>query len=110
MKTYVLALDLKDDNKLIEEYEAYHKNVWPEVLSSIRESGIQDMKIYRAGTRLVMQMVVDESFSFEKKAAADEGNDKVQQWEALMWKYQEQLPGSKPSEKWILMDEIFSLT
>ena len=109
MKTYVLALDLKQDPTLIKEYEAYHKKVWPEVLQSIKESGILDMHIYRAGTRLMMQMEVDDSFSFEKKAAADAANAKVQEWEELMWKYQQQLPGSAPSEKWVLMEEIFAL-
>jgi L-rhamnose mutarotase len=31
MKRYVLALDLKDDVTLIQEYEEYHRAVWPEV-------------------------------------------------------------------------------
>ena len=109
MRTYVLALDLQDDEALIKEYEAQHKKVWPEVLQSIRESGIQDMRIYRAGNRLMMLMEVDDSFSFESKAAADSANAKVQAWEELMWKYQQRLPGSLPEEKWVLMEEIFSL-
>lgn len=31
--THYLTLDLVDDPLLIAEYEAYHKNVWPEVKS-----------------------------------------------------------------------------
>lgn len=109
MRTYALALDLKDDPALIREYEAYHKNVWPEVLASIKESGIQSMQIYRTGNRLFMQMIVNDRFSFEKKAAADNANPKVIEWEELMWKYQQGLPGAAPGQKWILMEEIFSL-
>lgn len=109
MRTYALALDLKDDPALIREYEAYHTNVWPEVLASIKESGIQFMQIYRTGNRLFMQMTVNEDFSFEKKAAADNANPKVIEWEELMWKYQQGLPGAAPGQKWILMEEIFSL-
>jgi L-rhamnose mutarotase len=56
-----------------------------------------------------MIMEVNEEFNFEKKTAADAANDKVQQWENLMWKYQQAIPGSKPGEKWILMNKIFSL-
>jgi len=26
-----------------------------------------------------------------------------------MWKYQQSLPGSKPGEKWMMMDKIFTL-
>jgi L-rhamnose mutarotase len=32
----------------------------------------------------------------------------VQEWEALMWKYQQALPKVKPGEKWMLMDRIFT--
>ncbi len=109
MKRYCLALDLKDDVALIAEYETYHQNVWPEILQSIKESGIEHMDIYRTGNRLFMIMEVNEQFSFERKAAADAANEKVQEWETLMWKYQQGLPGSKPGEKWTLMNNIFSI-
>lgn len=108
MKTYILALDLRDDPRLIAEYEAWHREVWPEVLDSIRESGILSMAIYRTGNRLCMIMQVEDDFSFEKKGAMDTANAKVQEWEELMWKYQQALPGSKPGEKWVLMEPVFS--
>jgi L-rhamnose mutarotase len=109
MKQYCLALDLKDDAVLIAEYEAYHRAVWPEILASIKEAGIGQMEIYRTGNRLFMIMKTEDDFSFESKSATDNANEKVQEWEQLMWKYQQALPGSKPGEKWILMDKIFSL-
>ena len=108
MKRYCLALDLKDDAALIAEYEEHHRKVWPEILQSIRSAGVQQVEIYRANNRLFMIMETDDSFSFEKKEAMDAANAKVQEWETLMWKYQKALPGSKPGEKWILMDRIFS--
>ena len=39
-----------------------------------------------------MIMETNDDFSFEKKAKADAGNEKVQEWEKLMWKYQQALP------------------
>ena len=107
MKRHCLALDLKDDAALIAEYEAYHKNVWPEILASISGSGIEQMEIYRTGNRLFMIMEVNDSFSFEAKGKADAANVKVQEWEMLMWKYQQALPLAKPGEKWMLMEKIF---
>jgi len=109
MKRYCLALDLKDDPALIAEYEAYHRRVWPEVIESISKSGIITMEIYRTGNRLFMIMETEEGFTFEKKAAADKSNSRVQEWEQLMWKYQQALPGAAPGEKWMLMKKIFSL-
>lgn len=108
-KRYCLAVDLKDDKQLIAEYEAYHQKVWPEIEKSIKDAGILEMEIYRTGNRLFMIMEVNSTFSFEKKGAADAANPVVQQWEELMWKYQQALPGSRPGEKWILMDKIFSI-
>jgi L-rhamnose mutarotase len=109
MKQYCFALDLIDDAALIAAYEAHHKAVWPEVLAGITNAGIKEMEIYRTGNRLFMIIKAVDDFSFEKKSARDEGNKKVQEWEALMWKYQQALPGSRPGEKWLLMDKIFSL-
>lgn len=109
MKRYCLALDLIDDDTLIAQYEEHHKNVWPEIIASIQNSGIMQLQIYRTGNRLCMLMEVNESFSFTEKAKADNANPKVQEWESLMWKYQQAIPLSKPGEKWRLMEKIFDL-
>ncbi len=109
MKRYCFALDLKNDPDLIAEYEKYHEQIWPEIYRSIVDSGITGMQIYRTGNRLFMIMETEDHFSFEEKARMDAGNDKVAQWEALMWKYQQALPGALPGEKWALMKPIFNL-
>lgn len=107
MKRYCLTLDLKNDPQLIEEYKAHHSRVWPEVIESIETSGIHNMEIYLQGNRLCMLVEAEDTFSFDEKAARDKANPKVQQWEELMWKYQQALPLAKPGEKWKLMDKIF---
>lgn len=106
---YCLALDLKNDPKLIAEYEEHHRKVWPAILQSIKESGIENLEIYRVENRLFMIMEVNEHFSFEKKKSTDDANETVQQWEELMWNYQQALPSAKRGEKWILMEKIFQL-
>lgn len=111
MIRYVLALDLVDDEKLISEYEDWHKaeNGWPEIKASITNAGIIDMQIYRTGNRLFMLMETEDWFSFEEKAKMDFDNPKVQELEKLMWKFQQPLPWAKDGEKWILMKNIFNL-
>jgi len=111
MKRYCLALDLKDDEALIAEYERWHKaeNGWPEIKKSIMDADITDMEIYRTGNRLFMIMEVGDNFSAEVKAKNDKDNPKVQEWEQLMWKFQQPLPWAKADEKWVLMDRIFKL-
>jgi L-rhamnose mutarotase len=109
MKRFCLALDLKDNPSLIKEYEEYHQKVWPEILKSIKDAGIREMEIYRINNRLFMIMETNEDFTFEQKRNVDEANEKVQEWEQLMWNYQQAVPGSKPGEKWRLMERIFLL-
>lgn len=111
MKRHCLALDLKDDPRLIEEYEYWHKseNGWPEVRKSILDAGIVGMEIYRTGNRLMMIMETNDGYDETAKAASDAANPKVQEWEQLMWKFQQPLPWAKEGEKWVLMDQIFQL-
>ncbi len=106
---YCLALDLKDDPALIAAYEDWHRKVWPEIIASIKDAGITVLDIYRTGNRLFMILEGDDSFSFERKGAMDASNPKVQEWETLMWQFQQPLPWAKEGEKWILMDKIFEL-
>ena len=106
---YCLALDLKNDAVLIAEYEAWHREIWPEIRKSILDAGITDMEIYRLEDRLFMIMETTADYDGERKAAMDAANPMVQKWEELMWKYQSPVPGGQPGEKWRLMTRIFSL-
>ena len=108
-RRFCLALDLRNDSHAIAEYDRYHSAVWPEVLQSLRDAGIENMEIYRIENRLFMIMEVADSFSFEAKKAADLGNAVVQKWEDLMWKFQQPLRSAKPGEKWLLTTRVFSL-
>lgn len=106
---YCFALDLKNDPVLIAEYEQYHEAIWPEIRQSMYEAGISGMEIYRVENRMVLLMDTSDDFSLERKAEMDAANPKVQEWEALMWRYQEALPYAEPGQKWVQMKRIFVL-
>jgi L-rhamnose mutarotase len=55
-----------------------------------------------------MIMEVGDDFSFEKKDQMDAQNPQVQEWEALMWAFQQALPWAEPEEKWVMMKPIFT--
>ena len=109
MKRYCLALDLKNDPLLISKYIDYHKEVWPEISSSIRENGIIDMQIYNFADRLFMIIETKDDFSFEKKKKRDSHNPFVIKWEEIMSKFQKPISISDSGEKWMLMKKIFEL-
>ena len=108
-RRFCLTLDLKDDPNLIAEYKRHHEHVWPDIVQSIKDSGILDMEIYLLGARMFMIMEVSDEFSFEAKTEADRRNPKVREWENLMWRFQKALPEAKPGEKWMPMERIFKL-
>ena len=109
MPRHCLTVDLKDDAAAIAEYKRYHVKIWPEVKKSLYDAGIVDMEIYLLGTRMFMIMDVNDSFSFSAKAAADAANAKVQEWEAIMSKFQQRLPQSSPEWFWVPMERVFHL-
>ncbi len=95
-RRYGQALDLVDSPELIAEYEAYHRQIWPEVAAHLREQGVAQMEIYRLGTRLFMMMEVDEDFD-ERRFAQQSLNHQVP------------TPWTPEGEKWTAMTKIFSL-
>ena len=111
MKKYCFALDLQDDPALIAEYRRYHEqeNIWPEVVANILSHGILSEEIYLLGNRMFMILCTTDDFSLEAKDAADRANQKMQEWEALMWKYQRPLAQASPGMKWIPMEKIFEV-
>ncbi len=106
-----LALDLVDDAALIAEYEHWHRvgNTDPAVTRSIRDAGIEDMQIWRAGNRLFMIIEADERYSAEDKAAADAADPAVVAWVDKMLRYQQPIPVAGPDGTWFPMDRIFAL-
>ena len=109
MTRHLLMVDLKDDPGVIETYKAHHRRVWPEVLASLRKSGVRHMDIYLLGRRLVM-IVETEGQDFRRCFEAHVVSDpRVAQWEALMRSLQVPVPGAPPNEWWTRMELVFSL-
>ena len=105
----VLAVDLKDEPALVEQYLAHHRDVWPEVRESLRRAGIVNMDIYLLGRRLVMVVETDGQDyrrCFAKHASSD---PRVVEWESLMRSLQQPAPGSPAGEWWGQMRPVFSL-
>jgi len=111
MQRLCYALDLKDDAQAIAEYERWHQpgNVWPEIIASIRASGIEEMEIFRTGNRLFMVVQVPDHMDTSDHKNTDVADSKTHAWEQLMDRYQQRLPWAEAGQKWVPMTRIFSL-
>ncbi len=110
MKQYALTLDLQDDPTLIAEYKKHHQNVWPQVLASLKQVGVIDMKIYILGNRLFMLMQTVVNYNPDEAFQAYLQLDPAcQEWETLMDKYQQRLPNTPAGQKWQFMECCFDM-
>jgi L-rhamnose mutarotase len=107
---HVLTTDLRDDPAAIDAYKAHHRQVWPEVLRSLRRAGIREMAIYILGRRLVM--IVETDGVDVRRAFADHlaSGPRVAEWEALMRALQQPVSGGSSGEWWAAMEPVFEMT
>ena len=104
------VLDLIDDPDIIQKYEVFHQDVWPEVTQPMYNHGIESMEIYRVGNRLFMIMEVKESFNQEKYEVFCKADPTIQRWEKIMSTLQQVTPWSTKNKKWARAKRIFSFS
>ena len=111
MRKLYFALDLHNDPALIAEYEWWHRaqNIWPEVLHALRLRGVGELELFRCGNRLIQVLEMDPQANAVVQGGEGPHEARLQAWEQLMWKYQLALPFAAPGEKWVPMNQMFSL-
>jgi len=102
---FASVIALRED--AIDEYERHHRDVWPDVLAAISESGIRNYSIYRYGT-LLFSYYEYEGTDFERDIAAIDDVPACIRWNELMSTLQVSVPEAKP-RKWLPLPEVFHL-
>ena len=104
MERHGQVLRVKPDK--IEEYVAYHANVWPEILDMIRQCNIRNYTIYlKDGYLFAYFEYVGQDFEADMaKMAAD---PKTQEWWDVMMPMQQPLETRAEGEWWAEMAEVF---
>ena len=107
MKCFGFAINLKDDPKGIEQYKAYHRAVWPEVLAKARRKGITKTKIFLLGRWLFMYIETTDDFELSRAMLPQAGDDpRCKEWDDLMRSFQEQVPEARADEWWAEMELV----
>src|SRR4030088_3306823 len=83
VQAYGMALDLRDDPKLIARYRREHAQAWPEVLARLREIGVTEMKIFLLGRRMFMYCQTRDGFDPSRDFARSSDDATYRRWDAL---------------------------
>jgi len=106
MRRYGQVIRVKPDR--LEEYKAYHADVWPEILAMIRECNIRNYSIFhKDGYLFAYFEYMGNDFDADMaKMAAD---SKTQEWWDIMMPIQEPLATRAEEEWWANMEEVFHM-
>ena len=91
----------------LDEYRARHREVWPEMLAALSESGWSNYSLFLRGDGLLVGYL--ETDDFERAQAAMAERDVNARWQADMAPYFE-LPGeARPDAGIERLEEVFHL-
>jgi L-rhamnose mutarotase len=90
----------------LEEYKAYHANVWPEILEMISECNIRNYSIFhKDGFLFAYFEYVGNDFDADMAKMASD--PKTQEWWDIMMPMQRPLGTREEGEWWANMEEVF---
>lgn len=107
MKSFAQVLDLKDDPEVIETYERYHREVWPEVLDALKGIGIIRMEIFRSGNHLFMYCTAPDDFDPRRDFQSYTASPRAAEWNDLMMTFQQKVPEAGAEDWWAPMSLAF---
>ncbi len=105
MQRVAFMLKVKKDK--LDEYKRRHREVWPEMLAALRETGWHNYSLYLRDDGLLFGYL--ETPDFEAARAAMARTEVNARWQAEMAPFFEQLEGQRPDEGMALLEEVFHL-
>lgn len=106
----LLTANLVADKKMQQEYLDYHAKQfqqWPEVSRGFCQADFQRLLVYRNERQLVLVISIPKGESLDHlNPKTTENNPRVDEWNQLMKKYQEGIPGTKPGETWVFLKPV----
>jgi L-rhamnose mutarotase len=106
----ILSANLVKDPKMQQEYLNYHATQfkkWPEVANGFCNANFQQLLVFKNGRQLLLMISIPKGESLDKlNPLTTKNNPKVDEWNKLMKKYQEGIPGTKPGEVWVFFKPV----
>lgn len=88
------------------EYDASHRQVWPEMLALLKESGVSQYSIFRRGNDIFLTFTCED---FEATWTRIEKSPVNTRWQEQMQKYFAPMAETVPGERFPMWREVFYL-
>ncbi|MFC1996898.1 L-rhamnose mutarotase [Chloroflexota bacterium] len=98
---------LKVKPERLDDYKERHKQVWPEMLDALRETGWHNYSLFLREDGMLFGYL--ETPDFEKALAGMANKDVNARWQAEMAPFFEALEGQRPDEGMLQLEEVFHL-
>lgn len=105
MSRYCFCLQVRPDR--MEEYQARHRAVWPEMLDALRESGWRNYSLFLRDDGLLVGYV--EADDLDAAQAAMARTEVNARWQSEMAEFFTGIEGRPPDEGFVLLTEVFHL-
>ncbi len=105
----ILSANLVNDEKMQKEYLDYHATQfekWPELSQGFCNADFQRLLIFKNGRQLVLIISIPKGKNLDElNPRTTLNNPRVDEWNAMMKKYQEGIEGTKPGEVWVFFNK-----
>jgi L-rhamnose mutarotase len=105
MKRICFVLQVKPDR--LEEYKLRHRDVWPEMLAALRETGWNNYTLFLRPDGLLVGYL--ETDDFDRARAGMAGRDVNERWQQQMGSFFVQPDGVLPDRAMAPLEEVFHL-
>ncbi|MES2240730.1 MAG: L-rhamnose mutarotase [Bacteroidota bacterium] len=106
----ILTANLVADEKMQKEYVDYHTTQfekWPEIAKGFCNADFQQLQVFKNGRQLMLVISIPKGESLDKlNPRTTLNNPRVDDWNAIMKKYQTGLEDSKSGETWIFLKKL----
>jgi hypothetical protein len=103
----IMTANLVAGETMQQEYMDYHAGqqvLFPEVAQGFCNAGFQQVLVFRNGRQLLLVISIPEGENLDDlNPKTTENNPRVDEWNAIMAKYQEGIDGAPEGETWIIL-------
>lgn len=106
----IMTANLVADTVMQKEYMDYHDTQaekYPEVAKGFCNANFQQLLMFRNDRQLMLIISIPKGESLDElNPKTTENNPRVDEWNAIMSKFQEGIEGTQPEESWVILSPI----